>query len=218
MQENNPISAYVINLPDRKDRLEHITEEFKDRPEFNLIIVKAFKDEIGARGLWNTISHIVKEAKAKHEEFVLICEDDHQFTKHYSIDQLLTQVKEAAEQKCDFLAGGISGGFRCAFPVGKNRFWVDGYYCNQFIVLFNSIFEKILSHRFDPALKVDLTISNLTANKMVIHPFISTQKYFGYSDVTKHNEENIDWAVNRFDRASASLEELKQIFYYYYEE
>jgi hypothetical protein len=210
------ISTFIINLPERKERLENVLAEFNQRNEFDIKVVPAFRHKIGAQGLWTSLCSIVAQAQADDEDVIIVCEDDHQFTNHYSKELLYNQIKQAFLQHCDILAGGISGGFGCAFPVAYDRFWVDGYHCNQFIVLFKTFFSQILKHQFDQSSKVDMTISGLTPNKMVMYPFVSTQKFFGYSDVTKYNERNPEWALNRFNEAEERLSKLHKIYYYYH--
>ena len=213
---NYSISTYIINLPERTERLSHILQQFEHREEFDVHVIEACRNAIGAVGLWNSLVKIITHASGRDEDVIIVCEDDHQFTRHYSKALLFQQIEEAYVQRCDILCGGISGGFKYALPLTQTRFWVDGYYCNQFVILFKSFFNTILEHSFNSATKVDITLTSLTANKMVIHPFISTQKPFGYSDVTPHNNENPDWVRNRFDEASLQLDLIKRIFYTYY--
>ena len=59
----------------------------------------------------------------------------------------------------------------------------------------------------------DGVLSELASCKMVIHPFISEQKDFGYSDVTQSNQEHVGrireyfaWANRKFDTLRAALE------------
>jgi hypothetical protein len=210
--DNYAISTYIINLPERTERLSHVLNEFKGRTEFDIHVIEACRHPIGAQGLWNSIVKTITKAAGDDDDVIIVCEDDHQFTDHYTKERLFIQIGEAYRQRCDILCGGTSGGFTCALPVTKNRFWVDRYYCNQFIVIFKSFFQIILNHTFDQSSKVDLTLSSLSANKMLIHPFVSTQKSFGYSDVTKFNEENPEWMQNRFNIASQQLETIKAIF------
>jgi len=48
----------------------------------------------------------------------------------------------------------------------------------------------MLNYKFKKTNVADLVMSNLTSHKMVLYPFISRQKDFGYSDVTNvHNEQ-----------------------------
>ncbi len=45
---------------------------------------------------------------------------------------------------------------------------------------------------------------------MVIYPFISEQKDFGYSDVTKSNDENKGLIRKIFDEANAKFKKLNE--------
>ena len=66
------IPVYVINLPERTERLENIYETFKGKNEFELNIIPAIKKERGADGLWQTIYSIVEKANDGDDE-VIIC-------------------------------------------------------------------------------------------------------------------------------------------------
>ena len=59
----------------------------------------------------------------------------------------------------------------------------------------------------------DGVLSELASYKLVIHPSISEQKDFGYSDVTQSNQEHAGrirehfaWANRKFDTLRATLE------------
>jgi len=186
--ENIPFNVYVANLSARKERKENIYKEFKDRNEFYLHVVSAFEDPIGAIGLWKTIQHIFKEWVNKEESFIILCEDDHQFTQKYDCHFLIERIKEAQEKNADVLLGGVSW-FKDAIQVSENLFWVEKFSGLQFTIIFKKFYEKILSARFSETDVADHKISSLSDKKFIIFPFISTQKEFGYSDVTKRNNE-----------------------------
>jgi len=183
------LPTYVINLPERTDRRERIEKEFKGRTEFDLHIVEACKHEIGAVGLWNSLRSIVKEAKENEEDAILICEDDHFFTPHYDRERFLHQVMLAGAMGTQLLSGGV-GGFGNYVPVPGGMYWTDWFWCTQFIVLYKNAFQPILDVRFVNKDTADGVLSQLLMNKLVIAPFISEQKDFGYSDVTKANNSN----------------------------
>lgn len=210
------IPTYIINLKKRTERLHHVKNEFRDKTEFKLNIIEAVEDTIGAAGLWKSMVKIVNIALENQEDIILICEDDHHFTEHYSKEFLFKNIIEANEQGADILCGGISGGFNYALPLTKNRFWVDGYWCNQFIIIYSKFFQTVLDTEFDVKKKVDQTLSRLSPNKMVIYPFISHQKPFGYSDVTQFNQDNPEWTKNRFSIASSRLSTIQKIYRHYY--
>lgn len=186
--ETLKIPAYVINLPERTERRKHIEEQFKGKNEFDVTFVQACRHEIGALGLWLSIRKVIETAIANDDDVIIICEDDHEFTEHYSKEILLKNIIEAHYQNVDYLSGG-SGKFGVALPISKNRVWTNYLFSTQFIVIFNKFFKTILDEPFDDSVIGDMKLSDMTVNKMVFCPFISQQKDFGYSDATPmHNE------------------------------
>lgn len=213
-EEGVYIPVYAINLRERKDRRNHIINQFKGRKEFDFHLIDACEHPKGNIGLWNSIVKIIKKAKELEEEVVIICEDDHFFTKHYSWNLLLKQIKEAYGQGAEILSGGI-GGFGQVVPVGNYRYWVDWFWCTQFIVIYNSFFDKILSYEFKEDDTADGVLSKLSCNKMVIYPFISEQKDFGYSDVTESNMSNKGRIREHFNCSNKRFKILHNIFEMY---
>lgn len=198
MYDNNIIiPTYIINLPERQDRLKHIKKQFEGRSEFDITVVKAFKHEIGAVGLWQSMRKVIQMAINNDDDVIVICEDDHEFTEKYSKGLLLKNIIEAHHQAIDILSGGIGGGFNHVIPVTNERFWINHFYCTQFIIVYKKFFQKILDEPFDDKVTADDFLSALTSNKMVFYPFISVQKDFGYSDVTRMNN-NVTGAITRF--------------------
>lgn len=180
------LPAYVVNLPERTDRHQHIEREFSGRPEFDLHWVDACRAPRGADGLWQSLLKIIAYADETGESAILFCEDDHQFTPSYDRDRFFAHVAEAARQGAHILLGGI-GGFGHWVPVGQNRFWTDWFWCTQFMVVYRSAFRRILEADFGSADVADEFLSRVLPNKMVIFPFISVQRDFGYSDITASN-------------------------------
>lgn len=210
------IPLYVINLPERSDRKKHIENQFLDRNEFDVTIVEACKDKIGAVGLWKSICKIIKMAIDNDDDVIIICEDDHEFTPHYNKEFLLKSILEANNQGVEILSGGISG-FNLGIPITMESVWISDFYGTQFIVLFSSAFNKLLDESFDNNVTADDIISEVIVNKMVMYPFISIQKEFGYSDVTKHNNEKglvSRWFVNteaRLKKIFTAYERLRRL-------
>ena len=89
-----------------------------------LNLVEASVHPIGAVGLWNSMIKIIKMAKEKGDDIIVICEDDHYFTENYSPKLLFKEVTEAYIQGAEVLSGGI-GGFGQAIPAGYHRYKVD---------------------------------------------------------------------------------------------
>lgn len=205
------IPVYAINMSERKERREHIIRQFEGRSEFEFHLVEACTHTKGTIGLWNSIIKIVRKAKEDNEEVIIICEDDHYFTEHYSPGLLLKEIQEAYIQGGELLSGGI-GGFGQAIPTGYHRYWIDWMWCTQFIVIYSSLFDKILSYEFKENDTADGVLSLLSSAKMVIYPFISEQKDFGYSDVTQSNMVHQGLIREHFERSNKKLHMIEQIF------
>lgn len=207
------IPTYVINLEHRTDRKTSIINEFANREEFNITIVSAISHPIGAIGLWQTMCHIITKAKEGKVPFVLICEDDHHFTDNYSPENLNVAIQYAQKHLTDVLLGGISW-FDIVLQVSPNLFWVNTFNATQFMIVFDSCYDQILYTRFDDGENADFKISSLTDNILVMYPFISIQKEFGYSDVTLKNEER-GWITNLFETKNGQLTQLVDVRKFY---
>ena len=179
-------TVYAVNLKNRIDRKQHILQEFQRREEFDLDIVEAFKHVNGAFGLWKTIKYVLQNKMHDEIDYIIICQDDHLFTKEYSKEYLQYCIDEAQSLHADILAGGVSG-FTSAIKVTDSLYWVEKFSGLQFTVVFRKFFEKILDADFENINAADLKLCELTENKFFIYPFLSIQKEFGYSDVTNGN-------------------------------
>ncbi len=212
MHIKETIPTYIINLKERTDRRKHIVNEFKGRPEFDITMIDACTHEVGAVGLWDSILKVIDIATERNEDTIIICEDDHQFTEHYTKDYLFENCIEAFEKGVDIFLGGI-GGCTYAVPVAKNRFWIERFICTQFTILQKDFFPLIRNDQFNLSSTTDGKFSTLTINKMVIFPFVSNQKEFGYSDISKdENRQPIDTI---FEITSTFLEKIQAIYSFY---
>ncbi|WP_300601761.1 hypothetical protein [Niabella sp.] len=209
--ETITIPTFIINLPERKDRLAHIQRQFQYRKEFDITIVAAIKEPVGALGLWQTIRNIITKAVQNDEDLVIICEDDHIFTEHYSKNDFIRSVLTAHQLGADLLIGGPSGGFAHILPVADNLGWIDAFYGCQFMVVYKKMFPIILNEPFDVTVKADNLLSEIAVNKLSFQPFISVQKDFGYSDVNDDIRASrpinsiFDAAQKRFERVFSNF-------------
>lgn len=184
------IPTYIINLKKRKDRLDHISRQFDSRQEFQLNYMSGIPHANGQVGLWKSIRKIIRKAINNNDDVILICEDDHQFIQHYSKDFLFENIYKAHLLGADVLLGGISN-FNSGVKVTTNLFWINDFFCTQFMVVYKRFFWEILKADYSEPMSVDGKISSIAVNKLVIHPFISVQKDFGYSDITIRDSAEI---------------------------
>lgn len=215
--ENITIPIYVIHLKSRPERLKHVLAQFEGKSEFDVNIIEACEHKIGAVGLWQSILKAVRLAVKNEDDVMIIVEDDHEFTEHYDRDFLIQNIIDGAAQGLDILSGGIGGGFSHAVPVTKNRYWINHFWCTQFIIIYSKFFQQILEAEFKETDTADDFLSELTANKMVLYPFISVQKDFGYSDVTRTNNELEGNITKHFKNADERLSVYKNVYEEYLE-
>jgi GR25 family glycosyltransferase involved in LPS biosynthesis len=209
--DNILIPTYIINLPERTERRKSIEEQFAGRHEFDISFIEACKHKIGAVGLWLSIRNVISIAMQNDDDVIVICEDDHEFTENYSTQLFLQHIVDASQQSVDYLSGGVAS-FGIAIPVNMNRYWVSDFTSTQFIVVYRKFFMAILDEPFDDNVKADVLLSEMTSNKMVLYPFISTQKDFGYSDVTPIHNSRKDFVRNMFLNASNRMKVIKEAY------
>lgn len=209
--EELSIPTYIINLKKRKDRLDHIISQFKDKKEFELHIQEACENSIGAIGLWESICQIIRIAVKENEDVILFCEDDHEFTEYYDTKKFISAILEAHRLGANLLLGGISGGFSNILPLKSGLFWLDAFWGTQFVVVFKNFYHAILNEPFSNTDVADAKFSEMTSNKFVIHPLISVQKDFGYSDITKAN--NIDSNLHSlFETVRIRMDRIYEVY------
>ncbi|SFL62949.1 glycosyltransferase family 4 protein [Proteiniphilum acetatigenes] len=207
------IPVYTVNLKERLDRRSHIKQQFEGRREFNVDIVEGEQHPAGTIGLWQSLVKVVNMAMEREDEIIVFCEDDHLFTENYDRDFFLRNIVDAGKKGAELLSGGVSG-FGMAVPVSPYLYWIDWYWGNQFLVIFQSLFQRIIDYKFKENDMADLVLSALTSKKMVIYPFISVQKEFGYSDINKPNEIPGS-VVNLFTKAARRISIIHGVSHFY---
>lgn len=188
LKSSEPIETYVVNLVKRKDRKKNILKEFEGRSEFKVTIVEAIEDAFGALGLWKTICRIIEEMVCEDVEYILLCEDDHMFTKDYSEKKLRDQIKKATQHNCDLLLGGVSWQ-EDSVQIDENLFWTKSFSGLQFTIIFRKLFSSILNAPLYLLNAADHYMCDLSQHILLVHPFMSKQRSYSYSDATPANND-----------------------------
>lgn len=207
------IPTYIINLKSRSERRGNVLKEFESRSEFDVTLVEAIAHEVGLIGLWKSIKHILKNLISVHYEYVIICQDDHQFTEQYSFELLKESIDEAIALDADILLGGVSW-FQTVFQSSRHLYWVEKFSGLQFSVVFKKFFAPLLTLELDGFDAGDYRISAFTDKKWVIYPYISTQRDYGYSDVTVKNNKPIR-QQQLFEQSDSTMKTMIQIASYF---
>lgn len=213
MRHISTIPTFIINLSRRIDRKESILAEFSARPEFEIHLVEPIPDKLKTTSLWLTVKQIIRHSMSAGYDFVLLIEDDHVFTDQYNAYDLGQHIRLAAGIHADILCGGLNS-VKSTFCLSPNLYWIEQFTGLQFTIIFRKCYSSILESPFNDDDCADIVISNLAKRKVVVHPFISVQKDFGYSDVTVSNNKTglID---KLFIETSERIQNLKNVADFY---
>jgi|SRR5690606_3366648 len=204
--------TYIINLADRKDRRIHMESVFKHRSEFQLFFFDAIRQTPGSLGLFLSFKSIVQYAQQSGLEYVIICEDDHNFTGQYTPEYLNKIITKGIAHGFDIIVGGMSNVHDVLF-LEDDLIWLSGFTGLQFTIVFSGFYQQILNYSLPYGANFDLELGQLSNNIYGCYPPISEQISFGYSDVT---EKNTNYKVeNYFENCIAKLNRLYKVSQYF---
>ena len=157
------IPLYV--LIDKKNSLHDINQYYLQFPEFNVHIVE---------DNFNCLK-IINELQLNGDEVFILCNASHRFSSEYSLPKFIKEIQRAYDFKADLLLGYVED-FDLIVPMSQNRFYVQNPIGVNFIVVYASLFEKIL--RFGQITSRDMIEKCIesTENKLFIYPFFSSPK------------------------------------------
>lgn len=181
------LKTFILNLPQRQDRRINIEKEFRGKNLYDIEYLCPIRHECPRISHWLSLKHCVIKAKMSGYPFFLFCEDDHIFTSAYNENSLVNLIKEANALRTDILLGGISW-FLSTLQISDFLFWTEEFNGTQFTIIYKRFYDKIISYaKINETLVTDFILSKLSDRIITIYPFISIQKEFGYSDITKSN-------------------------------
>ena len=162
---------YIINLEERKDRLEHIKKYFS---EYNIIPVEAIKHIEGYKGCFLSHKKCIQIAKEKNLKYIIVLEDDCLPLENFS---------KRFENIISFL-----GPFHIQGKIEnstENLYKINGGYCMHFVIYNYTSYEYFLDQ--DISIPIDHTWKNNLQCLFPV-PFIATQ-VDNYSNITNSIEK-----------------------------
>ncbi len=202
--EDVSIPVYVIDNSQRQENLTQLSGQFEGKTEFAVTLIPASTGDDPAYAWYTDLQRIVTMAMDNDEDIIIVCEDDHFFTKNYSKSFFFRNIIEAWEQGADCLTGGCTA-FNYAVPVAASRFWVNACEGN-FVVMYRALYSKIREASFETGWKQGSLPSAISSNKLLLYPFVAAKKTNGPAQLNRealfHRSEE---RLGRMKRNTAGL-------------
>lgn len=190
------IDLYVINLPERLDRLEQIKQNFAQYNNINLIIIEAVKCEPGYIGCTRSFKKCVSIAKEKKLPYVIIVEDD--CLPLGNFQNRLTNILEYLESDNNWslFLGGVKKSNRILFtcPFEKESIYaIKKGHSSHFSIFRSSIYDDVLN--YDENIFSSDTFWHDKYPALITIPFLAHQTD-GFSTITQKYCKSFDKIYN----------------------
>ena len=187
------IQKFVINLPERGDRLEQLEEELTCLfYEPSYILMNGVKRPLVHEGIAEAHIQCVRMAKALNLPYCMIIEDDLLFQAKEKTIEYVTNAFRHVPEDWDILLSGIYDGH----PVKVNEYWSKvKKFCGLHLYVVNAKFyDKFLS--YEGGWHIDQWLNHKGDNNVyVTNKFFAIQRN-GYSDNVKKNVNYNDLLKN----------------------
>jgi len=181
---------FVINLPERTDRLLQISEELC-KWDIPYELVDAIKDENGAEGLRKTVWNIINKGVDENWDSVLIFEDDAMFVEscgnpNETMEQVVKQLPD--KWQLLYLGGQVTNGFKLRYS--PNLLLLDMCFATHAWAISKDGMNNILSAGLDSPIDNSIVKTiQPRGHTYITYPLLCTQRP-GISDIGK---TYIDW-------------------------
>jgi len=188
----NKVESYVVHLKNRKDREENMIKELNSFVD-NWEVFDAIKMNPGYKGTSESFKSIIRDAKDKGLDQVLVFEDDVRFTSKKSKIKFQNAI-DSLPEKWDVLLGGV---YTMSKPrkinkINKHLVKVGDFSSLHCILINKSAYDKILEHDPNTVKHLDRYLGKLSREDKLktylTYPMVAIQ-YNTYSD-------NVNKSVN----------------------
>jgi len=181
-QSKNKIDDIIcINLKSRKDRKIFMKRQIRKKNVPYIHFFKAIHDsKNGARGCLLSHLNIIKNAKNRNLNNILIIEDDCLFINKFKLPSFPTSYHML------YLGGNISH----IYSQNDNSPWITAsIWTTHSYIIHNSIYDEVIKKLSVYNSEIDTFYKNyihVYQKSYILNPILTTQKQ-GYSDIAKRN-------------------------------
>ncbi|MFC7525729.1 hypothetical protein ACFQRK_17325 [Parapedobacter sp. GCM10030251] len=197
--EGISISTYILSPIIGEKKNSDITCQFDDKEEFDIQFIESHTHSNYEIAYWLSLQNIVRQAIFNEDDVIVICESDHQFTEFYVRERFVRQIIDLNNLGLELLCGGVDD-FDMAVPITKDKFWIGAFKSASFLVLYRSVFGKILETSFNEQSTRESLFRELTSNKMLLFPFISRRKEFYNPSLSNEKLTSSELVISRLEK------------------
>lgn len=159
------IKKVVFHSDDHDWKSDNLNEA-----KFDLIF-----ENINNNNILGCIKKVVLKSIEQNLKYIIISTSNHKYSTFYQEKLFDLNIKRASEYNCDILCGGLSHFYNAVVvkPSDLSLIWIDKFVNSNYFVVFHTIFNDILKLE---NIKVLEDLGDLTVNKMIVFPFISTNR------------------------------------------
>lgn len=201
--------AYVINLDKRPEKWERVQKDFKDT-NIQLERFKAIEHENGHVGCGESFKALIRMAKEKNMDSILILEDDCKPLKNFDKRwKIIKNWLDTNKDKWDIFNGGVryplNQSHKYDINANNKLYTTKGGNYTHFMYFNSSGYEAVLKWEHSKNGLFDYYINSYeVSNFLYVDPAIAIQ-YSGYSNTNKgeKNYETDGWVHNTKKRTNA---------------
>jgi GR25 family glycosyltransferase involved in LPS biosynthesis len=159
--------------------------------EYKLYMGDSPKKSHNSINLWETVKEIIKNNK--NSEYVIIMEDDCIFNNNNCKEELLNIIEKVKNNNVKAIFTGCSKVTHNNEKLSGNLISINSAHNSQLVVIFNSLYEKLLSYPSGGNWDVVLSsMSQLENTKIALTlPFLTGQLKAGLSNLNSNKHEEI---------------------------
>ena len=189
------LSAYIINLKHRTDRLAHISNEIKKLPLLNYTIIEGIIDNTNT--CFQSHKKCIQTAKENNLDYILILEDDAIFIDD-CINILINSFIQLNHLNWDmfYLGANLND---IAYTISPNLIKLTGAFAAHAYIVHNNFYDKILQTTHDKEMDVHYSNFMKQYNIYMCNPMIAFQKP-SYSDLQNGYRDYNSWMLENYNK------------------
>lgn len=120
-------------------------------------------------------SDFINKLLSDGDEVFVVCSINHHFPANFSLSVFIRDIYKAYQLNADLLIGYVED-FDMVVPLSTRKFWIHNPKAPDFIVVYRSLYEKLLDQTTINSNNIIEKCIELAENKLLVYPFLSVHQ------------------------------------------